>query len=574
MSRQADSVKRSLQRRIVVSVLLGLGVVLVGLGYLVTLAFYHSKEVALHERLAVAQAKQHELHQEIQDALDLLNRMRPDVAPALWTGQPTAARSRLEHVLHEAGIFSGAALLLPDGKIMVAAGDPSWQQWLRSPHPLFALATNGEAFVFDVDAQQPSVGLASPVAHDGRTIGWLVVDLRPSRLKRHLLPDHLGSGMYGAEVLTSDGRVVVASPDRTTTGSGHVALVAELARQRQAGTVLHNPPKGRAHYVAYVPLTTPPGWGVLIEQPQDVVVAIPLRLRRWMIGIGAAVLLAGTLVAWLDVRRVITPLRTLTGAAERIGKGDLATPVPVDGEDEVGVLGRTLENMRARLGRLLEQIQEQTQSVATLQERERIARELHDGLAQALGALHSMSTAARLKLARGNSDGIEGTLKEMADVAGQAYEEVRQSIFGLRTMVSRGLGLIPAITEYLHEFSERSGIPVRLVVEDDNATRLGPDVETQLIRIIQESLNNVWRHARARHAAIHFNADDGMAQVVVEDDGIGFDPQANAPSSERRFGLQTMRERAESVGGKLRVDSTPGGGTRVKVRLPLDRKGR
>lgn len=708
----SNGVRRSLQRRIVASVMLGLGIVLVGLGYLVTLAFNYSREAALHERLAVAQAKQHELYQEIQDALDLLNRMRPDVVPGLRTGDRAVAYSALEHVLVEAGIFSGVALLLPDGKVTAAAGDSSWRQWLRSPPSLFALAANGEAAVFEVGAQPPSVGLASPVVSAGRTIGWIVTELQPSRLKRHLTPDHLGSGAYGAEVLTGDGRVVVASPDQVRTSSGHAALVAELARQRQAGVVLHSPSRGRPHYVAYVPLAIPSGWGVLIEQPQDVVVAIPLHLRRWMIGIGAAVLLAGTLVAWLDVRRVTTPLKALTDAAERIGRGDLVTSVNVVGEDEVGVLGRTIEAMRVRLGHSLDEVQEgerqaqallavstqilaardrdqvleeiasrattllgrevaliclrgngdaslrvvaaagpqqaydttgafpksddpagpsqllaegfgpgllaaplrvgqetvgwlclgdrralssssndtilmsglanlaslavenarlqaEAQSAATLRERERIARELHDGLAQALGAVYSMAGTGKLRLAKGNADGAEQALSEIGNLSRQAYEEVRQSIFGLRTMVARGLGLVPAITEYLHEFSERSGVPVRLIIEDEAATRLTPEVETQLIRIVQEALNNVWRHARARQAAVRFGFDTGMVRVVVEDDGIGFTPIVPPPGG-RHYGLETMRERAESVGGVLRIESAPGQGTRVEVRLPVD----
>lgn len=571
---RTSGIKRSLQHRIVASVMLGLGVVLVGFGYLVTVAFNASKEAALHERLAVAQDKAHELQQEIQDALGLLAGMGQDVALTFRAGKLMAVREELQRVLETTGVFSGVVVLNSDGAVAAGAGDPAWPRRLRAVPSLRALLTQGEAGVFEVEAQPPSVGVALPVASAHGATSWLIAELRPSRLGRHLLPEHLSFGAYRAEVLTGGGRVVVASPGQTPVVSSHTKLIAELVRQRRVGTVLHRPERGPLHYVAYVPLAIPLGWGVMIEQPQDVVVALPLRLRRWMIGVGATVLLVGTLVAWFDVRRVITPLNSLTEAARRIGRGDLATPVLLDRDDEMGVLARTLEDMRGRLGRLVEEVQEQTQSVATLQERERIARELHDGLAQALGALHSMAVASRLRLSKGTVDGLEGTLEEMAVIAGQAYEEVRQSIFGLRTMVSRGLGLIPAITEYLHEFSERSGIQVRLVVEEDTAARLGPEAETQLIRIVQEALSNVWRHSRAGHAAIRFHTDGGVVHVVVEDDGIGFDPRAPRPSTKRRFGLQTMRERAETVGGTLQVDSSPGGGTRVDVRLPPDRRGK
>ena len=256
------------------------------------------------------------------------------------------------------------------------------------------------------------------------------------------------------------------------------------------------------------------------------------------------------------------------GAAGRIGGGDLSTPVLIDGHDEIGVLGRTIEDMRVRLQRSLDEIADNAKTVATLRERERLARELHDGLAQALATVYATAGAGKMRLAKDNRDGVEQSLDDVLSVSRQAYEEVRQSIFGLRTMVSRGLGLVPAITEYLHEFSERSGIPVQLVVEHEDATRLSPEVETQLIRIIQEALTNVWRHAHARRALISFARDNGMVQVAVTDDGVGFSEDPTVADGERHFGLQTMRERAESVGGSFAVVSDPRSGTRVVVRLP------
>lgn len=708
---RAGGAKRSLQRRIVASVMLGLGIVLVGLGYLVTLAFTSSRDAALHERLAVAQAKQHELHQEIEDALELLTRMgRQDLQPSLRPEAPSLAHERLQHILDEAGVFSAVALFHPEGGVIAAAGPSAWLRSLPRDAPLL---DNERPQVFEVDVPPAAVGLSTPVlTAQGETL-WLLAQLDPSRLMRHLASDHLGFGMYKAEVLTGKGWVVVSSGEAPPL-SNHTRLIAELAREYRAGTVLHKPGRGRPdHYVAYVPLTTLPGWGVIVEQPRDVVVALPLRLRRWMVGIGAFVLLAATLVAWLDVRRVTTPLNALMEAAKGIGRGDLATPVRVAGHDEVGLLGRTLEEMRARLQRSREELQErerqaqallgvstqilaargrdevlgevaaqaaallereaalvclrenasntlrmvaaagpqeafsrrdatataeqgdpcsllaeifrpaylgaplkvgehtmgwlcvggrlrtecppsdttllsglaslaslavenarlqgEAQSVATLQERERIARELHDGLAQALGALHNMAATGQLRLAKGEVEGIERVLKEMADLSARAYEDVRQSIFGLRIMVSHGLGLIPAITEYLHEFSERSGVRVRLVVEKEVTNHLAPEVEIQLVRIIQEALSNVWRHAGVRAAVVRLGEDHGMVRVVVEDTGFGFDPSAAPTADGRHFGLQTMRERAESVGGTLAVESTPGAGTRIDVRVPRDR---
>jgi signal transduction histidine kinase len=204
------------------------------------------------------------------------------------------------------------------------------------------------------------------------------------------------------------------------------------------------------------------------------------------------------------------------------------------------------------------------------EERRRIAREMHDGLAQNLGYLHlkmeeveAKATACPMECP--NQDGI----RLMKSVTAEAYDEVRQGIFGLK-MVSRHLGLVPALTEYLRDFMEHTGISTELRVADERATRLSPRVEIQLIRIIQEALANVRRHAQARHSSVLLELDEGQAKVTVRDDGQGFDPAQVTRRGRVCFGLQTMQERAESVGGTFGVDSQPGNGTQVTVRLPIE----
>ncbi|HYB73352.1 MAG TPA: GAF domain-containing protein [Candidatus Sulfotelmatobacter sp.] len=213
---------------------------------------------------------------------------------------------------------------------------------------------------------------------------------------------------------------------------------------------------------------------------------------------------------------------------------------------------------------------EATRGVAAVEERERLAREMHDGLAQALGFLN-----LKLALAEQTLDGAPAgptrlALAEMRKVAGDAYEEVRQAIFGLRTMVSRGLGLIPTLSEYLHEFSQSTGLDVKLEArEEDGPARLAPEVEVQLIRIVQEALHNVRKHAGARSAWVRFWREDEDLLMAIEDNGTGFDPGASPGDGRRHYGLATMRERAESVGGALALRSAAGMGTQVVVRLPL-----
>ncbi len=216
---------------------------------------------------------------------------------------------------------------------------------------------------------------------------------------------------------------------------------------------------------------------------------------------------------------------------------------------------------------------EEVRSLATLQERERIAREMHDGLAQAVGYLHLRLKTLEDRQERGDKPPSSAELAEMRTVARKAYEDVRQSIFGLRTVVSKRLGLIPVLTEYLHEFSQKAGIPVELESENEHATRFSPEGEIQLIRVIQEALTNVWKHANARRAWVRFAQEAEMGRVTIADDGAGFTVEALPGGDRHQFGLQTMRERIEGLGGTLEILSTLGRGTKVVARIPLTGQG-
>ncbi len=165
---------------------------------------------------------------------------------------------------------------------------------------------------------------------------------------------------------------------------------------------------------------------------------------------------------------------------------------------------------------------------------------------------------------------MAATLGEAEKIAADAFREVRQSIFGLRTMVTRSLGLVPTLAEYLHDFSQQSGVAVDLRISDEGQIRLSPDREVQLIRIIQEAHTNVRKHAEARHASVTLDATPEGLGVTIADDGRGFAPAEVRARGRESFGLQTMEERAAAAGGCLRVESAPGEGTRVVVRFPAE----
>ena len=211
---------------------------------------------------------------------------------------------------------------------------------------------------------------------------------------------------------------------------------------------------------------------------------------------------------------------------------------------------------------------EEARGLATLEERDRLARELHDGLAQTLSLLYLKLTQVRGQISRGESSRVATALEEMTAMTDRAYEDLRQSMFGLRAKGPHVVGLIPGLTNCLHDFTSQSGIPVELEVVEGLSVCLSRASELQLIRIVQEALANVRKHAKAGRVWVRLRRQESWVRLSIEDDGRGFDPTILTSPEHRRFGLQTMRERAQAVGGSLNIESEFGRGTRIVASLP------
>jgi nitrate/nitrite-specific signal transduction histidine kinase len=213
----------------------------------------------------------------------------------------------------------------------------------------------------------------------------------------------------------------------------------------------------------------------------------------------------------------------------------------------------------------------QVQALAVTEERERIARELHDSLAQVLGYVNTKAQATEVLIASGQNDKAIAHLKQMADAARAAYADVREGILGLRVSPDGQRSFIDTLSGYLEQWQGQSGVTVALTSTPANATiRLTPNAEVQLLRIIQEALTNVRKHAGATTAEVRLHVEEGWVEARVLDNGAGFVPDDLAPRAAPRFGLSTMHERAESIGGSLEIVSNPREGTQVIARVPLD----
>ncbi len=209
-----------------------------------------------------------------------------------------------------------------------------------------------------------------------------------------------------------------------------------------------------------------------------------------------------------------------------------------------------------------------TGAIAVLQERQRVAREVHDGLAQTLGYLNVQMGIVDHLLDSGELKKAQSELQMMTQVTREAYGDLRLAIVDLRTPPASAGGLRRTLREYLERFSLQAGIPCHFEGHRGVPAALPPSAELQLLRIVQEALTNVKKHAPEAVVWLSVETVNRRLRVVIRDDGPGFDPESVRRSG--RFGLQTMKERAESSGGSLTIGSRPGAGTRVVVTMPLE----
>ena len=210
-------------------------------------------------------------------------------------------------------------------------------------------------------------------------------------------------------------------------------------------------------------------------------------------------------------------------------------------------------------------LQAQLQELAVVAERERIAREMHDGLAQVLAYVNTKSQAVEELLAADRITEARTQLDELAAAARSIYVDVREAILGLRSPIAPGGGLVAAIEEYAAAFAAVSKLAVRVhATAEVRALPLAPGVESQLFRIIQEGLTNVRKHAAARRADISLEVSDARLTIQLVDDGRGFHGPGS-PGDWPHYGKTAMRERAAATGAEITWSSNPDGGTVVRV---------
>jgi len=581
----------SLQWQITAAVTLGLLILLGAFGAIAYMTIDESTKAALHEREIAAEVS--------AEAIDnLLKHVRQQLSgvaesPVLRSG----SGPEIQTVLADAQVSMRTveSLVLVDldrstvwtADVTDLAGS---QGWLVS-EDIAAAARVGEAQVFQIgpvhaEEGHPSLAtVAIPLGtpETGMNSRILIGDIHLRVGEGGLVALPQFSETSGTTIINDRG-VVLSSTNGAQAGAilEHVSLLSDFLESRVSGVAFHHPNDDKSHVVAFAPFKMITG-GIIVEEREDLVLAIPRRLRRDLLTFGLLGLILTSIMAWFHAWRTMRPVKELTRASRVIASGVLDEPIRVHRNDEIGELAESFDRMRQRLldverqrldweQEMERRVETRTEQVRTLlnrvitaqeEERKRIARELHDVVAQDIAT--TMLTLQRLE----QYPNDESTLTEARDRLANTLKEMRQMISALRPSALDDLGLEAAIRDYGESRAQTHGMRVSFESSGD-ATIVEGSVQTALFRIVQEAINNAIRHSRAKSLQVVLSFGSAAVEVLVEDDGNGFDTsQSNGDQSEKsRLGIEGMKERAAMLNGTVAVESQMGRGTRVRVRIP------
>jgi len=401
-------------------------------------------------------------------------------------------------------------------------------------------------------------------------------------------PIHSNQGITAVVAVAADGTVVASSaPARYPPGRAAASELPDQAAAAMSGGLPHiksgSPPTpygnvlfwvagpaGRAvtdkhpasgpRLVAYVYVQVPwswPGfvnpfraWGELRQLGENgQLLAGPFVLLFAIVPVGV---LFGLLASWRLVRRV----RRLERATLAVADGDYTVSLPVSGRDEVGRLEANFITMTRQLGSALAAERQRATGDARAAERARIAREVHDAISQHLFGLRMIAAGMR------RADPGNQQARAIECISEEALRDMQALLIELRPASLDDAGLAPALQDICAAYHDRLGVTVDADLDD---VTVPAPVEHALLRITQEACVNAVRHGSARRLAVSMTRQDGHVELVVRDTGTGFDPAAPHAGS----GLAHIRDRVAELGGTVDIESEPGRGAALTVRVPV-----
>jgi signal transduction histidine kinase len=618
-----DGKRGSLQKRITLSVILGMLIILLSFGIVSYYIVQKNIEDSLNKKLALARLIRNNIDNIIKDNINRLYDIslsgNVDLDDNDFGPEINALSTAYRYSIFTDGIF----LLDMGGNVI-----------LNYPERLRDTALN----VLSIEPISRMIALRKPVVSniytiepEKRKVLFVLVPLKDKNdeyigvtggeidptnpILTHMLKlIDIGENTF-IDIMDSNGVVIASSnPSRTLTycdrGTFFNKIISEK-KERIAGChlchIAGNKSEKSTTILAFVPLEMAP-WGISIQEPEGDVFAPAVKLKRTFIALGIIFIGTAFILMIGMSRSIVNPIKELINGTDRIAKGDLSRPVPPYGRDEIGILSKSFETMRVRLVESMESIkryslelerrvaertselQHSRKRLANLldeiinaqeEERKRVARELHDETSQSLAALGMSIDIAAIAL-KENSLSFDG-VQELKHKVDQVLDGINLLIRDLRPPVFDDLGLESALRWLLEKHLGEKGIAYYLTTTEEFKRAMSEysqplpaerKTELMLFRIIQEVIINIDKHARASNVFVHLDARDSNIQIVVEDDGIGFDVQSVSKATDRDetvgFGILGMKERVALLDGKLTICSTIGVGTSVTVDVPLN----
>ena len=512
--------------------------------------------------------------------------LRPDLLRATVDDQQTL----LNNLLAQNSPYLELALLDDQGRVVATA--------MRQGHHIesverdadraaaFQAAQAGKPYLgqvhLTVTAQEPYVVMGEPLTSNlGALVVW--VDLR--QVWKIVADVRVGESGY-AYVLDADGNLIAYRDPAPI-----IARQNPLKNNPRLNALLQDPNAageytgfdGAAVIGAYAPIAST-NWVVVVETPLAEAYAVLYRALALI----AVLLVVGIALAALIARylstRFLEPVELLREGAALIGAGHLDHRIVIETGDEIEELAAEFNQMTQNLRRArteledwarelerrvqqrTEQVVEQKEQLAVLEERQRVARELHDSISQALFTL-TLNLESAQQFLKKDPSRVPALLERAHQVAQTARADVRALISDLRPPPLERRGLTDALREQFAALATRAGVVIDL--QADDLKRLPSASEDALYRIALEAVNNAVNHAHPTRVVVTFGDQDNRVTLAVMDNGAGFDANADY---EGHYGLKTMRERARGLGGDVTIESAVGAGTTVRAEIPSNER--
>ena len=599
-----------MQRKILLLVIASILVMLVSIGLVSYLTVHTSIDHSLEDRLTLAKllgkSLDYTLERNIIRLHDISLSGNIDLNDGDW-----APEKRALHTAYEYSIFSDGVFIMDlDGNILLRYPykDDGAINLLGITYVQEALREQ-KTVVSDVYTLSPTrrqvIFFLVPIKDiGGDVVGLVGGEVDPaSYFFTWVIKSLPTSEDMKVELIDSHGIIIASNdPQRTFTYADHDRFLGNLIKEKRAlVSKCHRchaeGVDGReADMMAFAPLSFAP-WGVTVRQPESVVFGPSTDLQKAFAIVSLIVIAVAVILSIGLSRSIISPLRALGRASERIASGDLTAPVPVYAADEVGELAESFEAMRVRLKDSLEyirlhtveledtvkertsELRKQKKQLSLLldegiraqeDERKRIARELHDETSQTLAAL-GMSLELSSEALR---SGVltPDMILELKKKVSSLMDGINRLIHDLRPPVLDDLGLESAIRWLLQRHLGQKGVAYDLRSSGMEEIEMDGKVELSFFRIIQEAVINIDKHSKARNVMMELSVSGGLVNLDITDDGVGFNldevMKAREGGAELGFGLMGIKERVSNLGGEAHIFTEPDKGTKIKISIP------